>query len=174
MSESAENRQTHTGPMGPARATSSTGAQINDPRTVGRLVRELVDDVATLVRKELALASSEISHSIDAAKAGAGAAVAGGAVLYAGLLFLLLAATFGLAEVVPAWAAALIVGGVVTLVGFILFQSGKSKMQPGSFAPNRTSRSLHKDKEMLERQPSVRHEPERQPPYGQSSERQPS
>jgi hypothetical protein len=129
-----------------------TGARMDEPASIGHLLSQLVDDVAVLVRKELALATSEVSNSIDRAKAGAGSAVGGGAVLYAGVLFLLLAATFGLAEVVPLWGAALIVGGVVTLIGFIMYRSGKSKMQAQSFVPDRATRSVRKDADMIERQ----------------------
>ncbi len=149
---------------GPVRATShlAAGQQAPEPQvaaettttttSVARLLRQLVDDVTLLVRKELALATSEISHSIDEAKTGAGAVVGGGAVMYAGLLFLLAAATLGLAEVMPGWLAALIVGGVVTLIGVIMFLGGKRKIQPGSFTPQRTADALRKDRDMIERQ----------------------
>lgn len=123
-----------------------------DASSVGRLLTQLVDDVAVLIRKELALAGSEVSHSIEQAKAGVGGLVGGGAVLYAGMLFLLLAATLGLAEVMPAWAAALIVGGAVSLVGLIMFQGGKSRMQPSAFTPDRTKRAVRDDAEMIRRQ----------------------
>jgi len=123
-----------------------------EPTSFGHLLSQLVEDVAVLVRKELALATSEVSHSIDQAKAGAGAAVGGGAVLYAGVLFLLLAATFGLAEIMPPWAAALIVGGVVTLIGLVMYRGGKSKLEAQSFKPDRTARSVRKDADMIERQ----------------------
>ena len=164
MSESAKPDDFEGGPKGPARTPGEpyvepydqpyTGAEtrVRDDESVGRLLSRLVDDVSVLVRKELALATSEVSHSIDQAKTGAGSAIAGGAVLYAGVLFLLLAATFGLAEVMPPWAAALIVGGVVTLVGLIMFQSGKKKMQASSFTPDRAARSVRKDADMIERQ----------------------
>lgn len=117
--------------------------------SVPHLLRQLVDDVATLVRKELALATSEISKSVDDAKTGAVSMVTGGAVLYLGIVYLLAAATLALALFMPGWAAALIVGGVVTLVGAVMVMGGKKKMQPDL---RRTGESLRKDRDMIERQ----------------------
>jgi hypothetical protein len=144
---------------GPARATSVMGTQPveeNVPRGDGesapRLLGRLLDDVTTLIRKEMALATSEISHAVDEARKGATGLVSGGAVLYAGGLFLLLAATFALALIMPAWAAALIVGAAVSLVGLVMVQSGKRKVEARSFAPERTAQSMRKDRDMIERQ----------------------
>jgi hypothetical protein len=73
-------------------------------------------------------------------------------VLYAGGLFLLAAATLGLAEVMPGWAAALIVGGVVSLIGLIMLQVGKNKVRPRHFLPERLGEALRKDKDVIGRQ----------------------
>ncbi|MFU8817205.1 MAG: phage holin family protein [Pseudomonadales bacterium] len=158
------------GPRGPARAAATLGpesaghrehadyerdrppaarAEPTDTGSVAQLLRRLVDDVATLLRKEMALATSEISHSIDDAKQGAASMVIGGAILYLGLVFLLLSATLGLAQVMPGWAAALIVGGVVALIGVILLMTGRNKVQP---SVHRTSDAMRKDRDMIERQ----------------------
>jgi hypothetical protein len=122
---------------------------LSDLGSVPQLLRRLVDDTATLVRKELALATSEISKSVNDAKAGAVSMVAGGAVLYLGIMFLLAAATLALALFMRGWAAALIVGGVVTLVGVVMVLGGKKKMEPDL---RRTGESLRKDRDMIERQ----------------------
>jgi hypothetical protein len=119
--------------------------------SIPQLLRRLVDDVSTLVRKELALATSEISHSVDDAKQGLISMVTGGAVLYLGIVYLLAAATLGLALFMPGWAAALIVGGLITLVGAVMVVGGKKKMEPSM---KRTSDSLRKDRDMIERQTS--------------------
>jgi hypothetical protein len=116
------------------------------------LVRRLMSDVTLLFRKELALASSEIMHAVEDAKSGAGAMVSGGAVLYAGLLFLLGAATLGLANVVAGWLAALIVGGVTALVGYVMLHGGKKKLEARSLAPQRALDSLRKDADTVRRQ----------------------
>jgi uncharacterized membrane protein YqjE len=129
-------------------AVSSRDAE-EQANSVPRLLRHLVDDVAVLLRKELALAASEVSRSVDDAKKGISSLVGGGAVLYAGFIFLLLAATLGLAEVVEPWLAALIVGGVVAIIGLVMLQAGRKKMQAQNFSLDHTADSLRKDREMV-------------------------
>ena len=122
-----------------------------DAARMTSLLRRLVDNVAVLVRTEAALAASEFSRSIAGARQGATSAVSGAAVLHAGLLFLLLAATLGLALYVPPWAAALIVGGVVSLIGLVLLQSGRKKMSTTNFAPSRAAGAVRRDRNIFRR-----------------------
>jgi hypothetical protein len=126
--------------------------RIPSGRSAKDLLRQLVDDVAMLLRKELALAAAEVGQSVDEAKKGATSMVTGGAVLYAGLLFLLAAVALWIATMLPAWMAVLIVGAATTLVGLIMVLTGKRKVRARSFAPNRTVDSLRKDKHAIRRQ----------------------
>lgn len=121
-------------------------------RSAGALLRQLANDVAVLFRKELALAASEVGESVGEAKKGVASLVTGGAVLYAGFLFLLGAAAIYLATLMPAWAAALIVGAVTAIVGAIMVSAGKSKVHATSFAPSRTVDSMRKDAQTIRRQ----------------------
>lgn len=129
-------------------------AELDRGRSAGALVRQLIGDVAVLFRKELALAASEVGQSVDEAKRGATSMITGGAVLYAGVLFLLAGLTLWLGTMMAIWAAALIVGAVVAVFGFILVQTGKKHVKPASFAPKRTMESLRKDQQTIERQVS--------------------
>jgi uncharacterized membrane protein YqjE len=121
-------------------------------RSAGDLLRQLLGDVTILFRKELALAASEVSQSVDQAKHGVQGMITGGAVLYAGLLFLLAALTLWLMTMMTAWMAALIVGAGVTLIGILMLAAGKKRMSATSLAPERTLASLRKDKHAVERQ----------------------
>jgi hypothetical protein len=141
-------RERHWGETRRAETTGRSGA------TVTTLLRDLATDVSELMRKEVALARGEIGHALSELKTGTVSLAAGGGVLYAGLLFLLLAATFGFATVMPLWLAALIVGAVVTLIGYIMVRSGQKRFQADHFKPDRTADSLRKDREMLERRTS--------------------
>lgn len=123
-----------------------------EPASVTSLFRRLIEDVATLFRKELAMATSEILHSVDDARGALASMLSGAAVLYAGFIFLLLSATLGLALVLEPWLAALIVGGGVALIGLIMVQSSKSKLKPSHFSMQHTADSLRKDREMIGRQ----------------------
>ena len=115
------------------------------------LLSQLIDEVTTLFRKEVALVRAEMSDAISQAKTGVTSVATGGAVLFAGLLVLLAAAVLGLSNVVEPWLAALIVGGIVLIVGFVMLQMGKKKLEPSAFKPERTQSSLRKDKEMIQR-----------------------
>jgi len=134
------------------RAAPSASLEKGNGRSAANLLRQLLGDVTVLFRKELALAASEVSQSVDEAKRGATSMVTGGAVLYAGILFLLGAVTFWLATKMPAWMAALIVGAVVTIIGLVMVVGGKKQMSARTLTPERTVQSLRKDTEAIKRQ----------------------
>ncbi len=133
-----EQTRTHARPVHASADTSSIG-----------LVTQLTGEIATLVRKEVALAKSELTQSFKSAKSGLLGLVAGGLFLFAGFLVLLWAAVLGLSEIMAPWLAALIVGGVVVLIGLVMVQSGKHKLDPAAFKPTHTANSLHKDRNTL-------------------------
>ena len=124
---------------------SPAGAKVEEMVSIRGLIRQLANDFSALFSKEVALAKLEISESVNGAKKGAMSLLSGSMVLYAGVLFLLLSAVLGLSEVVEPWLAALIVGGVVTIVGFIVMQSGKSKLKASSFKPEHSVNTFRKD-----------------------------
>ena len=133
--------------------TSNHPSRSTEPQpdsTTGLLSR-LVDEVSTLLRKELALAKAELSESINDAKLGAISLAGGGAVLFAALLVLLAAATLALSHVISDWLAALIVGLITAVVGFIMLQAGKKKFETSRLKPQRTQDALRRDKDMVER-----------------------
>lgn len=111
------------------------------------LVTQLTREMTSLFSKELALAKSELSHSLHSAKVGAMGLATGGLVLFAGFLVLLASAVLGLANVMQLWLAALIVGGAVTIIGFGMVQSSKSKLEPSALKPKRAAHALHKDRD---------------------------
>jgi uncharacterized membrane protein YqjE len=119
-------------------------------RGTGDLVKELSQQVTTLVRQEVELAKAEVGEK--GKKAGVGAGLLGGAGV-AGLLalgsltaFLILA----LDGVLPNWAAALIVAAAWAAVAGVLALRGRDKVQEvGSPAPEKTMETLKEDKEWL-------------------------
>ena len=126
-------------------------AQVRERESAIGLLRRLVDEFSVLFRKEIALAKAEAVQSFSHLKAAAINIASGGAVLFAGLLVLLAAAVLGLSHVVADWLAALIVSGIVSIVGFVMINSGKNKFDSSSLKPERTQRALQQDKEMVER-----------------------
>jgi O-antigen ligase len=125
-----------------------------EPDSAAGLLSRLMGEVSTLFRKEIALAKAEVSEAASEAKAGAISLVAGGSVIFAAVLVLLAGIVLLLAEVMEPWLAALIVAAVVAIIGFVLIQSGKKKLDPASFKPERTQDALRKDKEMVQRRAS--------------------
>jgi len=123
--------------------------EARDYESTPSLLRRLVDDIGMLFAQEVELLKAETSRSIGGMKAATVSIAMGGAVLFLGLLFLLLAAVYGLSNVVDPWLAALIVGGVVTLIGAIMLATGRSKLEPASMTPSRTVASLRKDTQMI-------------------------
>lgn len=142
--------------MSEARKTTTTtttapepGFRAENDTSVGGLLRQLTHEVPSLITKELALAKAELSESLRATKAGAGSVATGGAVLLGGFIVLLMSAVYGLSNVMAPWLAALIVGGVVVVIGLIMVSAGKKKFQASSFKPERTIHSVNKDKEAV-------------------------
>jgi hypothetical protein len=98
-------------------------------RPTAELVKDVSELVPRLVRQELNLAKAELSEKGKRAGAGAGLLGASGVVGWFGLGALVAAAVLGLAEVMPAWAAALIVAAVLLAVAAVTALLGKSQVQ---------------------------------------------
>lgn len=117
-------------------------------RPISSLFSELLNDLTLLVRQETMLAKREISDKVNQIISGGISLAAGAAVLFAGFLVLLHCAVLALSNAVAPWLAALIVGGVVALVGLILVLKGRSNLKVDNLAPERTIESLVRDKEV--------------------------
>lgn len=118
-------------------------------RRLAELLSELTDETSTLVRQEIALARAEMGEKIDEAKKASMSLAMGGAVAYAGFLVLLACAVVGLSYVISPWLAALIVGGIVTLVGVIMLAGGAEKLKKQHLAPERTIEEARITRHML-------------------------
>ena len=128
-------------------------AQGRDERSLGDLFSDLSRETTTLVRQEVQLAKAELTQSATEAARGIGMLVAGGAVAYAGLLFLLLAIVFGLIQAGwDAWVSALVVGLVVVAIGAILVLRARESLKPANLAPRRTVETLKEDQEWAKEQ----------------------
>jgi hypothetical protein len=114
-------------------------------RPVGGLLSDLARQFTLLLRQEMALARAEIVDKIGQLGSASGLVAAGGLIAFAGFLYLLAAATLGLGKVVEMWLAALIVGGVVLLLGIGLALLGRARLQASNLVPLRTVRSLKDD-----------------------------
>jgi len=125
-----------------------------DNTSIGALIRQLTREVPELFTKELALAKAELQESLTTLKAGVAAVAGAAVVLLAGLIILLMSAVYGLATIMELWLAALIVGGVTLIIGFIMLQSGKKQFEPAHLTPDRTLHAVQQDKDALKRKMS--------------------
>lgn len=123
-----------------------------EERSFGDLFSELAAETGTLVRQEVALAQTELTQKATSVGKNVGFLVVGGAVGYAALLAVLAALIIGLANFIPAWASALIVGIVVGVVAFLLISSALKSLKETELTPLETFKSLKEDAEWLKNQ----------------------
>jgi hypothetical protein len=118
-------------------------------RSITGLLSDLASETILLIRQEMALLKAELSEKFSRVGQGATALGAGALIAFSGWLVLLAAAVLGLATVVPAWLAALIVALLVLAIGGALVYIGKSRFDADSLTPRRTLRSLREDEAWL-------------------------
>ncbi len=121
--------------------------QNNDNRSLGELFAELAQETTTLVRHEVNLAKAEMGEKASRAGKHAGFLAAGGAVAYAGLLAILAAVIILLNDVMPLWLAALLVGLVVAIAGYLLVRKGLDALKREDFTPRQTMETLKEDQQ---------------------------
>lgn len=113
------------------------------------LISRLGDDVTTLFRQEVELAKIELKREATAAGKAAGMLGAGGVLGHVALLLIAWAAAWGLAEVVPAGVAFLVVGLVFAAAAAALAAAGKKRMERVDPTPHATIETLQQDKQVL-------------------------
>jgi hypothetical protein len=118
-------------------------AKPQDDRSLGELFAELSRETGVLVKKEVELASTEMTNKAKVAGAHVGVVAAGGALAHAGLLVLLAAFVIGLAQLgVTPWLSALIVALVTMGIGYMLVNTGLTRLRRTNLTPNQTVETL--------------------------------
>lgn len=119
-----------------------------DDRSAGQLVKEVSEDMSTLVRKEIELAKEELGSAISAKIKGAAIFVVVGVLAFFMLIFLLLAVRDGFAEMWAPWIADLATVGVVGVVsgiaGFIAVRKIKTPI-----SAEKTKKNIKEDVELV-------------------------
>jgi hypothetical protein len=124
-----------------------------DNRSLGDLLAELSNETGRLVRKEIELATTEMTAKAKKAAAQIGIAAAGGALVHAGVLVLLAMLVIALTEIgLAAWLAALIVGVIAMAVGYVLVNRGLKGLRDTGIAPHHTIETLKEDAQWTTRQ----------------------
>ncbi|MBK5238034.1 MAG: phage holin family protein [Actinomycetales bacterium] len=116
----------------PKTTSTSPGATAPDDRSLFSLLRDLPGLLLELVRVEVEQVKREMARKLK--NLGVGAALVVAALSLTTFFFgtLIAAAVFGLAEVMPAWAAALTVSGLLLVIIAVLLGIAVARFKKGS------------------------------------------
>jgi putative superfamily III holin-X len=117
--------------------------------SIGDLIGNISNDLSQLFRQEVELAKVELKA--EASKAGKAAGMLGGAGFagYLTVILLSFALVFGLANVMDAGWAALIVAVIWAIIGAVLYANGRKKLKAVDPTPHRTVDTLKEDAQWL-------------------------
>src|SRR6188472_1600547 len=97
------------------------GAGTGDDRSVGELIAAVSEDFSTLMRQEVELAKAEVRESATRAGAGVGMLSGAGVAVHMVLLFLSIAAWWGIAQWIGhAWSG-VVIAAVWAVIALILY-----------------------------------------------------
>ncbi len=126
-------------------------------RSLGQLVGSVTQDVSALLRLEIELAKSELQAQAKQGATGAALALVAVGLLLLAMIMASFAAAFGLAHVMPDWAAFLVVAGVYILVAVILVLLGVRRFKRVK-GPQRAQAAAIETKEALQARQGLRRE----------------
>jgi hypothetical protein len=117
--------------------------------SIGELIGNISNDLTQLFRQEVELAKAEVKQ--EASKAGKAAGMLGGAGFagYLAVVLLSFALVFGLANVMDAGWAALIVAVIWAAIGAVLYATGRKKLKDVDPVPHRTVDTIKEDAQWL-------------------------
>lgn len=131
-----------------------------EEESVADLVKDLRDETINMVRQQIELAKTETSEKFSVYSKNISSVAIGAGVLFAGLLFLLSAFTFGeyiifveagLTPLVSLWLAPLITGLIVSLVGWGMVSSSMKKIKQTPILPGKLFHSIKEDRQWIQR-----------------------
>jgi uncharacterized membrane protein YqjE len=114
-------------------------------KSTAELVHDLTDQMGRLVRTEVTLALREVKGKAKHAGVGAAFAGAGGLFAFFGGGVLVAACVLLLALVLPAWAAALIVAGVLFVIAGIAVLMARKQFEQSAPMPSPAVESAKED-----------------------------
>jgi len=121
--------------------------ELRQERSIGELFGQLTQDMTLLVRQEVQLARTEMTEKLSRLTTNLISVGAGGFVAYLGglaLMAALILALRDLANISLAWSA-LIVGGILAIVGYVMLQRGLKELKQVELAPRRSVENIKDD-----------------------------
>ena len=118
-----------------------------EERSIGELFGELSQDMALLVRQEAQLAKTEMQQKLSRVTTDLVSLATGGFVAYLGAFALVTAVILLLVDPVglKPWLAALLVGAVFAIVGWVMLQKGLKDLKRTDPTPRRTVDTIKDD-----------------------------
>jgi hypothetical protein len=124
----------------------TTDARNARRRPIGDLLGDFADDATRLIGQEIELARAEVGQQVDKARQASGLIGVALVLALCGLGALTAAAVLGLAVVLEAWLAALIIGGGLVLLAAIAGVAAKSRLSAvAPPVPERALESVRQD-----------------------------
>lgn len=114
------------------------GATPVPQRSLADILQDILQNLQQIVRAEFRLARVELKEKAQSAAKPASTLATGVVLSLYGLGFLFLAAIYALDRVIPTWASALVVGGLLAIIGFILISGGRQKLKQINPVPQKT------------------------------------
>lgn len=108
-----------------------TGGPPPERPSLGELVARVSDQFARILRGELELIQVKATEKAKQVGTGVAMFVVAGVVAFFAVAVLIATAILGLAEALPAWLAALIVGVVLLIIAGVIALVGKKKLESG-------------------------------------------
>ena len=121
--------------------------ELRQERSIGELFGQLSQDMTLLVRQEVQLARTEMTEKLSKLTTNLISVGAGGFVAYLGglaLMAALILAIRDLANISLAWSA-LIVGGILAIIGYVMLQRGMKELKQVELAPRRSVENIKDD-----------------------------
>jgi len=115
-------------------------------RSISSVLHDIIGNIQDIVRSEVRLAKTEITEELAKSRSAAVMFGAGALLVVFAALFLLLAAVYALSLVIPAWAAALIVGASVGAIAALCVSVGIKRFKTIRAAP-KTAASMKENVE---------------------------
>lgn len=138
--------------------TEQARTRVHNGRSIFDLLKDLRDDLRLMLRQEVALVKAETSEKLSRVIRNVVFLLTGAAIAYAAFLFLLAAATYGIAvglaaggldAAVISWLAPLITAVVVGVIAAALIGKGIATLRRESLTPERTVESLEESRQWI-------------------------
>ena len=126
--------------------TETAPGAARERRGLFALIADIPGLIRELIEAEIASLKAEVAENLKAAGIGVGFLVVAGMIAFFAILVLTAAGILALALVLPAWAAALIVGGALLVLAGIAAAIGVAQLRHGvPPTPTQTIDSVKKD-----------------------------